>query len=141
MELNNRNIKKIILILFACILFTFGVYNFTAVLGIIGASISLFFPFILGCAIAFIINVPMNKIEGLLFGRTKKKSIKKVGRPISIVITFLLLVAVLIIVSLIVAPELVSTVKKLVYKIPDAWDRLLTWIEHSSLNGKWILEY
>ena len=78
MDWNKKNIKTTILIAFACILFYLGVKNIGLVMESLGSVLDVTFPFILGACIAFVLNVPMTKIENRLFrgeSRKKKKSI------------------------------------------------------------------
>lgn len=141
MELNKSNIKKILLIIFAAMIFFYALNNVGIVMDFFGMIINLFFPFILGCAIAFIINVPMNKIEKILFSKAKSRSLKKAGRPVSLVITILLVLAVLAGAILIIVPEIGATVKNLIVQIPKAWDGFMLWLEETPLNADLIEKY
>ena len=86
MDLNKENMTKIrYLITFAIILYL-GVQNIHVVLGVLGLGWGLLFPFIVGSAMAFVLNVPMTFIERHLFGKAKekhKKSAEKAARPVS----------------------------------------------------------
>ena len=83
MDLNKENMTKIrYLITFAIILYL-GVQNIHVVLGVLGLGWGLLFPFIVGSAMAFVLNVPMTFIERHLFGKAKenhKKSAEKAAR-------------------------------------------------------------
>ena len=72
MDLNKENMTKIrYLITFAIILYL-GVQNIHVVLGVLGLGWGLLFPFIVGSAMAFVLNVPMTFIERHLFGKAKE---------------------------------------------------------------------
>ena len=78
--------KAACLIGFAVLLYV-GVRNMDVVLQYLGLLWSLMFPFILGCAIAFVLNVPMKFMEKHLFEKARRKGNKaaiKLGRPISL---------------------------------------------------------
>lgn len=141
MELDKKTIKKIIFIIFVAILLFYGLNNFGIIVGLAGKGINLCFPFILGCAIAFIINVPMSKLEGLLFKKAKGERLKKAARPISLVLTLIIVVAVLAGAVLIVVPEIGATAKNLINQIPGAWENFLNWLEGTPLNGQLIQRY
>ena len=69
MDLNKENMTKIrYLITFAIILYL-GVQNIHVVLGVLGLGWGLLFPFIVGSAMAFVLNVPMTFIERHFFGK------------------------------------------------------------------------
>ena len=63
MNLSKDNVKKIIFILCAVVLFYEVIENVNGIIDFCDKMIALVFPFILGCAIAFIINVPMSFLE------------------------------------------------------------------------------
>ncbi len=126
MDLDKKTMQKImLLILFAALLFT-GLQRFDVVLAAIGFLWRLVFPFVLGGAIAFILNVPMQFFERKLFSEKrnlKKKERKRLARPLCLVLTILLLVAILTLVILVVIPDLTTTViglgKSIEQKIPQ----------------------
>ena len=62
MEFNKKNIRTIVLIIFSCILFYLGIKNIGIVADSVRSVIGVVSPFILGAAIAFILNVPMTRI-------------------------------------------------------------------------------
>ena len=72
MKLNSENIKKIICIVFAAIIFSEIVQNIGLVVDFIKYILGVFMPFILCGAISFILNVPMKKIESFLFRKSDK---------------------------------------------------------------------
>jgi len=70
------------------------------------------FPFILGGAIAFVLNVPMNFVERHLFPpeRTEKSKVsKKLARPVSMIIVLVCVVGILAIVMFGLIPQLANT--------------------------------
>lgn len=141
MELNKGNVKKIILILAFAIGFFCIITNFEIVTNILEGLIDLCFPLILGCSIAFIINVPMSWLERLIFSKVKNEKMKKLARPLSLVLTLALVVAIITGAILIIVPEIVDTIKNLVDQIPKSWDRFLDFINGTPLNDTFINKY
>lgn len=76
MELNKSNLKKIrgIIVFTAIVIACFWKYD--VVFAILKFAFGILFPFILGGAIAFILNVPMNFIESGTFSGKKKRKIQ-----------------------------------------------------------------
>lgn len=63
MELNSENMKKLRgLILFTVVAVVVGV-NYMGVIRVLGILFNMIYPFILGGAIAFVLNVPMRLLE------------------------------------------------------------------------------
>lgn len=60
MNLNNESIKKIRGLILFTALIVIGLWKYEIVLDAVHFLFSIAFPFILGGAIAFILNVPMN---------------------------------------------------------------------------------
>lgn len=148
MELNKENMKKIRwLIAFAVILYL-GVQNLAVVLKYAKALWGLILPFVLGGAMAFVLNVPMSFIERHLFGKAKEKKNKagkaatRLARPVSLVLSIVFVILVFLIVVLVVAPELgttlVSVVKKVEEDIPLAQKWITDTFQGDSEIVKWV---
>ncbi len=102
--------------------------NHTSVIAyLLRRLIALILPFLIGCGIAFVINIIMKSIEDGLF---KKKSSKlyKYKRPISMVLSYILAVLVLALVLFVVIPEVGVTIGKIRDKLPGFVDRTKAWI-------------
>ena len=134
MEFNLKNNKNMLFIVFAGILFYVGLQNISGIFGFVQSGISLLFPFVLGAAIAFILNVPMKQIELRLIGKLKIKS-HSIKRGISLFATILIVVCIILIVMLVVVPELIRTCNSLIKHIPKAYADAQIYLE--SLNTKW----
>lgn len=109
---NKRKITKwIIGIAAACIVIFLGLQNIGTVTGALSKCLSLIMPLILGFVFALILNVPMSFFEKHLFSKTKKNSLKKLKRPLSFIISVILIVAIIVGVIWLVIPELVDAFK------------------------------
>ena len=108
MDLNKHNVHVIIgLILLTLILWS-GLQNFTSIMGIISGLIGIIFPFILGSCMAFVINIPMAIFERHLFKEERIKDkpfLKKIKRPVSLVLAVLAIILLLCIISFLIVPE------------------------------------
>ena len=91
MNLDKETIKKIRgLIVFTAIILI-GLWNYEVVLDGLGFIGRVIFPFVLGGAIAFVLNVPMHFIEEKFFRSKKMKKNKwanKFARPYDFVCTW-----------------------------------------------------
>lgn len=116
MNLNDENIKKIRgLILFTAIILV-AAWNYESVFQLIKFLGSVIFPFALGGAIAFVLNVPMHFLEEKIFGKAKKEKKKwalTLARPLSFVLTLFIVIGIIAIVILVVVPELGNTIMNL----------------------------
>ncbi len=86
-------------------------------------------PFIIGGAIAFVINILMRKVEKLLFSKAKGRIAAKVSRPVSILLSVLFLMLVITLVFVIVLPQIVRTLGEIGMQIPIFLQNVYMWLE------------
>lgn len=94
MELSKETMKRIgTLILFAAAVLT-AVIHIDAVVQFIAFVLGVLSPFLIGSAIAFVLNLPMKFIETKLLGdnRIKSRKMRAARRPISLILTLLLVI-------------------------------------------------
>lgn len=132
MELSKKNIKKILLVItFAVILFSAS-QHLSVVVNAVNWILKVLSPVIIGLCIAFVLNVFMAAVENRIFGfmgRSKRNAIRKMQRPLSLIITLLLALGLVALFLFIVIPELHDTVVLLVSKLPSYAESAALWIE------------
>ena len=142
MDLNKKSMKKIReLIVFTAILVV-ALWKFDTVLEVAKNIWGILFPFVLGGAIAFVINVPMSFLEKKIFGKTKdeNKVGKKLARPISLLLTIILAVGVIALVMFGVIPQLTRTMGSLMISIANFVPQMQNWIREFSHNNQDIMK-
>lgn len=130
MDLSNLSIKKIReLIVFTAFLVV-ALWKFDVVLDVLKTIWQIIFPFILGGAIVFVINVPMSFLEKKIFENVKKenKAMRKLARPVSLLLTIVLVVGVIALVMVGVIPQLTKTMGSLMINITDFIPQIKIWI-------------
>lgn len=137
MELNKSNIKKILLIITFTVLLFCAVLNLGAVLGFIHILFGFVEPFLIGLAIAFIVNVPMRFIEDKLFrfpaGETRgRRILQKLRRPLSLIVTVIFVLGVIALVMFLIIPELARTFGVLAESFPYFVDDVQMWARQFS---------
>lgn len=114
MELNDRTIKRIRwLIVYAVAVVVIG-WNYRSVFALGLKLLGFLSPFLLGGIMAFIINVPMRRIESLL----PLKEGSRAKRPLSLTLTLLFVAGLLLLVIFVVMPQLFETLLSLQSSIP-----------------------
>ena len=142
MDLNKKSMKKIReLIVFTAILVV-ALWKFDTVLEGAKNIWGILFPFVLGGAIAFVINVPMSFLEKKIFGKTKdgNKVGEKLARPISLLLTVILAVGVIALVMFGVIPQLTRTMGSLMISIANFVPQMQNWIREFSHNNQDIMK-
>lgn len=148
MEFNKKTIRKIMQLITFTVLLLVGLMNIDVVMNTIGWLLGILMPFIIGGCIAFIIGVPMKLFEEKVFrkGKSDNKVLKKIRRPLSILLSLLTIIGIVLIVILLIAPELTSTVTKLANEtIPDFFTNVEKWATDLSEKypaiSKYVNEY
>lgn len=115
MDLDKGMIRKIRGLIVFTILVIVCLWNSEMVIGWFSKGLGIIFPFVVGVAVAFIINVPMSFIERKIFENknVQKRAISKFARPISLVLTILFLVGLVGVVIFVMVPQLTATVQSL----------------------------
>ncbi|MDD2446866.1 MAG: AI-2E family transporter [Tissierellia bacterium] len=134
-------INAIILITYAIILMWL-LENIAGVASVFSRIIAVFSPFIIGAAFAFILNSPMMFIESCFFnGKSPLKNISpKIKRPISYIVTLVLLIATIIIISFLIIPELINTIQELGRKFPAVWNDIQSFVVTNLRDNPQIVE-
>ena len=151
MNLTKENVKKICgIILFTVVIFL-AFQNIEKVFMVINVVWGIVFPFVFGGIIAFILNIPMRSIEKHLFKNAYNKiknedgSItlekKKFVRPLSLLITIILVIAIIAAVVLIVVPQIGSTTGELVKTAEAFFPKVQSWAEDVFRNNEQIREW
>ncbi len=124
MEFSREKIKQIKnLMVLAAFLILAVIYSEKLFFGIIFLA-GILKPFFYGGAVAFVLNIPMKWIEEKLLGRLKGEKVKKLKRPLSIVLSIMLIALVLAAVVGMVLPQMGATVSEIGKKIPAFMEQM-----------------
>ncbi len=124
MHENKKWIKYIILVVFAGIGF-YWLLNQTERVQVVWNFVSgMVAPFVVGAALAFILNVPMRGFEGWFKGL----KMPKLRRGIALVLTLISVGLVIAGVVMLLIPQIESTVQDIVRKLPPFFERAQTMI-------------
>ena len=148
MELSRSTMKKLaLLIAFAALVFTFF-QRMDGVAAALRFLRGILTPFLVGGAIAFILNVPMRFLERRLFtprpgkGRAPRRGLPAgLRRGLALLLTFALVVLVILVLVLVVVPELASTISSLSVTIQAAFARFRPWAEEQFANNPQIVQW
>ena len=142
-DFSKLSIKKIRELIVFTALIVVALWKFDVVLGVIKAVWRIIFPFALGGAIAFVINVPMSFLEKKLFGKAKEKGSKaagKLARPISLLLTIVLVVGVIVLVMFGLIPQLTATIGSLMNSIAEFIPQMQSWVREFTHNNREIMD-
>lgn len=117
MKIDAKTITKLGIGIFVLFL---AIYYWPAVSGVLLTVFGSLVPLLVGCAIAYIVNLLMTMFEGWYFPKSNKKWAKKTRGPVCLLASIVALLAVITLVIVIVLPQLKSCIQLLINKIPGA---------------------
>lgn len=144
MNLNKENLKKIRGLIVFTVILLIALWNYSLILDVLGQGVGIVYPFLLGGAIAFVINVPMSFFEEKLFQNQmmkNKKVAQRLARPISLIITLIVVVSVIGLVVFGVLPKLGDTFISIGKGIQSFMPKAQSWAEEIFHNNKEIKEW
>lgn len=104
--------------------------------------LSLFNPLLVGGILAFTLNIPLTKLESILFPKAKKAVLQKLRRPLAIILSFAVVIAVLTVFINIVVPETVKAVSVFIRSLPNFMegvkDLLAKYSSQLPVLQKWV---
>ncbi len=95
-------------------------------LGILAAAT----PLLFGFAIAYLVNILMSTYERYFPG-SERGVVRKMRRPVCMLLAFASLVLIIIGVMYLIVPELIACVQLLTNEIPVAWNEMVAWVEQN----------
>lgn len=143
MELNQENIRKIKeIILFTAVIIV-CLWKYETVLDILFFVLNILTPFILGGAIAFVLNVPMNFVQRHLFDEErikKSKVLQKMARPVSMILVLIAVFGIVAIIMFILIPQLGETFANLGRSIQAFIPQIQEWAARLFNDNKEIMD-
>lgn len=132
-ECKRKELKKITKIVIVAIIVYWALNNLGLIWMVISKILSIFSPFILGGALAFILNIPMTFFEKKLSKIKDKKGrqliSKGVVKGMSLILAILVIIFVFTLIIKLIVPELISIMGLLIDNMPLYADKIYGFIE------------
>lgn len=144
MDLSQEAVRRVRgLIVFAALVMA-CLWKYDVVIGVLSFIFHVILPFILGGAIAFVLNVPMNFVERHLFKEErveKSKVMRKLARPVSMLIVLFGVIGIVVLVMFVLIPQLGSTFANLGNSIQEFLPKVQDWARTMFHDNKEIMEW
>lgn len=121
---DKRFYKRVIFIVIAFMV----VVNIGGIITGVNSVLKILFPLFVGAVMAFIINIPMKRLEKLYFPRSRNRFVNGSRRIVCILASILFIIAVFVIIINMVIPEIVSAAGVMVNNIPVYFDKAIVFI-------------
>lgn len=123
-----------IFLLYLCI--CYWSYAEDLLTSLLGAAV----PLLVGCVIAYLINILMSFYERHYFVKSNSAAVMKSRRPVCMAAAFITLIAITALIISLVLPQLISCVQLIFASLPDAMNVLVTEVEKLHLLPEQIIE-
>ncbi len=138
MQIDKKTLRNIFIGVISCIVLYWILHETERVQSVWNTIKQVASPFFLGAAFAFIINVPMRAIEGVL----KKVNNDRLRRLIAIILTLICVLLVLTLVFLLLIPQLVDTIQSLIPKlytfVTEVENRFVVFLQENPHVLEWL---
>lgn len=108
---------------------------------LVGALLKASLPLLIGCIVAYLVNILMSRYEALYFPETKNKALAKSRRPVCMLLAFLTLIAIVVFVVLMIVPQLVSCIRVLLAGVPGFMEKTIDLVEEWGILSQETLGY
>lgn len=98
-------------------------------------------PLVIGCIVAYLVNILMAKYESMYFPASGKKAVVKSRRPVCMLLAFVTLVAIVVLVVLLVVPQLTSCVQVILAGIPGFMEDVIDLVDDWGILSAETLGY
>ncbi len=105
-----------------------AIHYWSSLTGFVGVVIGAAGSLLLGCGIAYVLNILMSFYERYYFPKSTKNAVIKSRRIVCMLAAMLTLVAVVALVVGLVLPELAACVRLLIAEVPLAIDECIEWL-------------
>ena len=131
--LKDERVKKNIFVGVVLIIVFFIIYNIGFLWTSFTKLLSIMSPFIMGAAIAFVLNVPMGGLEKRILSGPKftGRKWRSRRRAISLTLTIVLTIVLLSLILEIIVPQMASSIGQLVKKFPAEMNNLEKWVDNT----------
>ena len=136
--------KDIIKLILFTIIIIFAFINIKAIGSFLAYLINIFMPFIIGIFIAFILNVLLNFVENKLFKKLNNKNYKtwsKLKRPVSVIITFIIIITIMVFILGLLIPQLQNTVILFTKNFDTYKEQTIEILNNFGINSESINNY
>ncbi len=90
-------------------------------------------PLLIGCVIAYLVNILMSFYEKHYFTSSKHKLVAKSRRPVCMLASFATLILVVFVIIRLVVPQLFACIQLILAEIPDFIEKVVTFIDENEL--------
>ena len=128
MKLKDMNVKDFLKMAAIVIVMLWVSQNLQYAGNILKGILDILMPLICAFAIAYILNIPMRKIEGWIGKLSNNRLFQKCKRVIALLLAIVCIGLLILVLLQIVVPEIVNTIEMLADSLPQGYENFQHWI-------------
>lgn len=117
-----------------------AIHYWPAVNGFLGTMLGACMPLLIGCALAYVLNILMSFYERSYFPKSTNPRLIKSRRPVCLLAAILSLLAIVTLVVWLVVPELVDCVELLIAQLPGAIEKGIAYLDTVPFFSKDLID-
>lgn len=125
--MDRKEIKRYVFIAALAVAVCVVVQNFSLIQGFVQIAVGALTPLFIGCIMAYIFNIIMNFFEKHYFPKKDSGFIRKSRRPVCLILSFAIAIALIALILNIIIPEIVSAIKLISAEIPPLFVSTKDW--------------
>ena len=125
----NITLKSCLRIALSIFLLYLAIHYWPAVASLLATLLGAAAPLILGCALAYVLNLLMSAYEKRFFPRSTNPKVARLRRPVCMLLSFVSLLAIVTLIVWLVLPQLVDCIELLIAQLPDAIEKLIAYLD------------
>lgn len=141
MKSETKTLLKISAVVLAIFLF---ITYWSSISDVLGKLITAISPLILGCILAYPLNILMSFYERHFFPRAKNKAISKIRVPVSLLLAIISLVAIITAIIALIVPQLAECAKLIIEKLPalitDTTEKIIAVLNKYDIDSSVLLD-
>ncbi len=125
---NKLTVKRLIPLLAAVAATVLLIIYFGEVTAALAAVLKLLSPLVIGCVIAYVLNIIMKKLEKVYFPRSQKRAVTASRRPVCLILSLVIVIFVIALIAIIIIPEIGNIFKLLKASFPIYLQTAQDWL-------------
>lgn len=133
-ESKSRFIWKVAVLVVAALILIYS----SQIFAVLSRVVSAFMPFFIGFSIFYIWSLIVNPLEKFLFSKLEGSKISKFKRPITIILSLIILIGIIVLLMNIVLPQLFDSFRVLASSLPKVAQDFRIWLLEVTENVNWL---
>lgn len=125
--MSNKTFFRLLLLFFLCCAIYVCLQNVSAVKQTLSVFFKAIRPVTIGCVIAFVLNIPMRKLEKVLRRRMNKRP--NLASALSVFIVYVVFAGLAVLFFTFLIPQLSNSFTTLYTRLPEYWETISQWYE------------